>query len=211
MRYVILHNFYYNLRYIIKLIKRLFKNLFRIDKIDLSARNSPLSVAEEAELEIDVKEYLERKPSLTPERTALFSTYAGDSTINIFDEFLYCRKIRHDCKLLLKIGYDVFVVNRSNQYGMLAMQELLRMKRKRFDFRICCTNVSGEHNSLLLDSVQRLVLMLECDENYPTLFPDEFIHYVIRCVTAISTEENLFFSHRKIPRATYDYYESFEY
>lgn len=207
-----MYNFCHDLVYIIRnIIKWCIRCLLRKNKIDISDVDSSFSAEEEAKMEMELDEYWERMPSLIPNHTALFSTYAGDSPINIFDEFFFCRKIRHDCKLLLKIGYDVFVVNRSNQYGVTAMQELLRMKREGFDFKVYCTNVSGEHHSLLLDPVQRMLLMSECDENYRTLFANEFLHYVIRRVTAISTEENLFFSDRMIPKATYDYYQSFKY
>lgn len=206
------YNLFYNFINIPYRIKWFFKRIFLKYRPDISAfEPPPLSPEEEMEIDEAVNEMWERVPELNPACTALFNTPANDSIINCFNEPKFCRKIRRDCKLLLQIGYDVFVINRNNNYGFLAMQEMLRMKQEGFEFKLYCCGVYSEHNTLLNNTaIQKLYQMHVCDEYYRTLFPHEFINHVIRCVTVISTESSLFYSHKKIPKETYYYYRKLQ-
>lgn len=91
-----------------------------------------------------------RIPLFSPANTALFMTLdPNNSKINYFNEFYYRWKIRRACLRLLKQGYSTFIVNAGTQYGMLAMEELLEMKKSGYEYTLYRGTIFGERRSLL--------------------------------------------------------------
>lgn len=156
---------------------------------------------------------LERKntdPEFNPHQTALFTTITMDSPLNYINEGKYRKKIHRDCRWLLNHGYYNFVVNYGNQYGMLAMQELLCMKKSGLQFTLYRGKVTGERRALIRNKLDELLMAGSCDRCFGNYHSVDFMKKVFMQVTVISSEKYLFNSEQKIPVETIRYYKKLE-
>jgi hypothetical protein len=82
----------------------------------------------------EIIEYNPTIPEFNPNETVLFtSIYSNsESKSHSFDISLYKDKIQRDCLWLLNRGYNIFVSSYGNTYGMVTMEELLRVLRKSY-------------------------------------------------------------------------------
>jgi len=204
--------FYYNIiEYSIRarsLLRRFVQGMPDIltDEEFAALENDPIH----QEIMKETDEYIEelsRIPLFYPENTALFMTLDPDnSSINHFTEFYYRRKSRLACRHLLERGYTTFIVNAGTQYGMIAMEELLQMKKAGYSFQLYRGTVSGERRSLLQNILHEAFMSTACDKNFQVYHPLEYVEHIVRQVSAICTEKGVLTTNQNVPIECMFYY-----
>lgn len=140
-------------------------------------------------------------PEFEPRRTAVFTFLESRSRIHWYNLGSYRWKIRTDALWLLEHGYDCIVVNYGSHYGLLALEELLRLRGMGADFRLLCGKVMGEHWRLptTREGWQELCMTCACDRNFGMHSLPEFQALVYHRVSAFSGERNFLLSKEWIP------------
>lgn len=149
-------------------------------------------------------------PDFNPRRTALFTTTTAHSKLHFYNLPKYRYKIQRDCQWVLEHGYTDLIVNYGNAYGMLALEELLKLQKQGFSFKIYCGKVFGERRSLLHNGLKEVFMVASSDLRFGMHIAYIYITQVVFNVSVISSERSLFYSHRKVPKSMIDYYRYLE-
>lgn len=141
-------------------------------------------------------------PEFEPRRTAVFAFLERRSRIHWYNLGYYRWKIRSDALWLLEHGYYCFVVNYGSRYGLLALEELHRLRKTGVDFRLFCGKVLGEHWRLSTkrEGWHELCMVCACDHNFGMRLLPEYQERVYQRASAFSGERHFLFSKEWLPQ-----------
>lgn len=148
-------------------------------------------------------------PDFEPRRTAVFAAAVQRSSIRWYNLFYYRWRIRRDAFWLLEHGYYSFVVNYGSRYGLLALEELVRLREQGVEFRLICGKVFGERWRLSTkrEGWKELCMVFSCDQNFGMHDPQEYRRGVYSRVSAFSLERHFLLSKRWIPQWLFENWE----
>lgn len=140
-------------------------------------------------------------PEFEPRRTAVFTAVGQQSAIHWYNLRHYRWKIHRDAFWLLEHGYHCFVVNYGSRYGLLALEELLRLRRQGADFRLYCGKVLGERWRLSTkrEGWRELCMTCSCDHNFGMHDASEYRAGVYQKASAFSVERHFLLSKEHLP------------
>lgn len=148
-------------------------------------------------------------PEFEPRRTAVFTSAGQRSAMRWYNLFYYRLHIRRDAFWLLEHGYYSLVVDYGSRYGMLALEELVRLREQGVEFHLYCGKVFGERWSLSTkrEGWEELCLVFSCDHNFGMHDPETFRRGVYRRVSAFSLERFFLLSKQWIPPWLFESWE----
>lgn len=148
-------------------------------------------------------------PEFDPRRTAVFTAAGKRSAMRWYNLFYYRLHIRRDAFWLLEHGYHSLVVDYGSRYGMLALEELVRLREQGAAFRLYCGKVFGERWRLSTkrEGWKELCLVFSCDHNFGMHDPETFRRGVYRRVSAFSLERYFLLSKQWIPPWLFESWE----
>lgn len=141
-------------------------------------------------------------PEFEPRRTAVFTFLEQRSRMHWYNLWSYRRKIRTDALWLLEHGYTCFVVNYGSRYGLLALEELHRLREAGVEFRLICGKVLGQRWRLSTkrEGWHELCMVCACDHNFGMRLLPEYQELVYHRVSAFSGERHFLLSREWIPQ-----------
>lgn len=148
-------------------------------------------------------------PEFEPRRTAVFTAAGRPSAMRWYNLWYYRWKVREDFFWLLDHGYHSFVVNYGSRYGLLALEELLRLREQGEDFHLYCGKVFGERWRLSTkrEGWRELCMTCSCDCNFGMRDLVEYSCGVYRRVSAFSLERYFLLSRKHIPQWLFENWE----
>lgn len=192
-----MYNLFLDIKCFFGRIKRKF--LMRNEPDFTKEELAPLSPETIQDIEETVDEFYNRVPHLPKHKSALFTSFIGVTSVNYINEEIYRMRVRRDCNILISMGYTDFFVSYGTNYGLIAMQEMLRMKKEGYDITVHAGKLYGEYDTLLYNNIETISFRCKCDYTYTYFYPPDFINNVLLNVSAISTEDHLIETNGKIP------------
>lgn len=151
-------------------------------------------------------------PDFNPSTAVLFITDYVPRRFNKSSLLFFRNKVQQECRWLLDRGYKDFIVDYGCNYGVLALLELLKLK-KELEFKLFYGKVRREH-ATCITTLDRYGLISQCWENgaqaIGILNTREFIDKIINKVSMISYEKRLIKIEQKLPSFIHDYHKKKE-
>ncbi len=167
-----------------------------------------MQAAEELNDEPDEEEpFAFTGPDFNPAVTALFSTdYARP--LRLISRRVICgtrQKVKIDCQTLVDQGYTDFIVNYGDNYGMIALSELVHLKRSLYpQINLYCGKLYSEH-ARCFTTLDFMWMMTTCSATgtkfVGSMHPYKFIEKVAWRVSRLSFERGLLEMDKTMPRS----------
>jgi hypothetical protein len=162
---------------------------------------------------LDDEEYMDEDPyaftgpDFNPAVTALFSTDYKQPLRHISRRVIRMtrQKVSMDCRTLVDQGYTNFIVNNGDTYGMIALSELIHLKKILFpQIDLYCGKLWGEH-SHCHTSGDIMEVLMTCIDNGAQLVgsmqPETFAEKVVRRASQLSFERGLMEMDKTMPKS----------
>lgn len=155
----------------------------------------------------DVEPFAFTGPDFNPAITALFSTDYAQPLRHISRRVIrgMRQKVQGDCRTLVDQGYTDFVVNYGDNYGMIALSELIHLKKMLYpQINLYCGKLYSEH-ARCYTTLDFMRMVTTCGATgtkfVGSMHPYKFIEKVAWRVSQLSFERGLMEMDKIMPRS----------